>query len=201
MKHKRKNLKKLLKENMRRFKTKNLNESGGSLQQASPDPDADWEGVFNSFSEFMGDHNQRSNQILGWWLEVYSAMADTLAYYAEQLMDGQSITQYQPDILKIIDATDKCIHKFQTVTPDIYKAFLEEDCEYMIRDIRDDLIGELKDLLRKSNKLKSYALGEKLEPIADAYQEMSEEILHVSWDLAHDSENPDNSNINKYSQN
>lgn len=196
-----KSLKQTLKENMRRFGTKNLQELGGTLQQANSSGEGDWETTFNQFSEFMNDGNQRSNQILGWWLESYSAMADRLAFIAEQIKGGHQIAEYQPDILKIIAATSECIKKFQTVTPDIYKEFMDEENDYLIEMINDDLIGELKDLLKVPNKLKSYQIGETLETIADGYQEMSESLLHVSWDLAHDSTDPDDTNINKYSQN
>ena len=196
-----KSLKQTLKENMRRFGTKNLQELGGTLQQADASGEGNWETIVNRLSYYMNDGNQRSNQIFGWWLEAYSAMADRLAYMAEQIKKGHQIAEYQPDILKIIAATSECIKKFQTVTPDIYKEFIAEENDYLIEMINDDLIGELKDLLKVPNKLKSYEIGETLETIANNYQEMSESLLHVSWDLAHDSTDPDDTNINKYSQN
>jgi hypothetical protein len=196
-------LKNLLKKNMRRFKTKNLSETGrGVLQTATPNKDSGWESMFNDFASFMGDQNSKSNQIFGWWLEVYAAMGEQLAFYAEQLKEGRPINEFQQDILKIADASITCIKKFQTTTSDLWNAFQDDGYDYIVDDIKDDLVGELKDLIKTSSKFKPYKLGERLAELADDYQTMSEQLLEFSWDYATDSEADDNSdNVNVYSQN
>jgi hypothetical protein len=194
-------LKKILQENMRRFKTKNLNEQKGFLQTARPNSDSGWEKIFNNFSAFMSDGNQRSNQIFGWWLETYASMGEQLSFYAQQIKSGHQPEEFKQDIAKIMSATAECIKKFQNVGSDIYKQFVEEDNEYIIDSIKDDLIGELNDLLFKPNKYNLYQIGEQLQDIADDYVFRSETLLNLSWDFAHDSYNPTDTNINKYSQN
>lgn len=196
------NLRKLLRENMRRFRTKNLNEAGGSLQQSKPDENSGWQRLFNSFSSMMSSNPQSSNNLFGWWLEVYSSMADQLAFYAQQLNLGYNIKQFEPEILKIAKATGDCMTKFQNINPQLYDRLVKDGYEYVFRRIKDDQIGELHDLLKDVKNLNSAAASRTLKDIADEYQFRSENILNLSWDYAVDSTNSDNSdNINIYSQN
>lgn len=194
--------KNLLAENMRRFKTKNLNEAMGSLQTSVPNENSEWERIFNKLSSFMTDKNSGSNQLFGWWLEVYAAMADQLAFYAQQLNLGYNIEQFKPEILKIAKATGDCMTKFQNLSPQLYARLIKDNYGYVFRKIKDDQIGELHDLIRDAKKLSSADLSHTLMDIADVYQFRSENILNLSWDYAVDSTNSDNSdNINMYSQN
>jgi hypothetical protein len=196
------NLRKLLQENMRRFRTKNLSEAMGSLQTASPNENSGWEREFNSFSSQLRNNPQSSNILFGWWLEVYSAMADQLAFYAQQLNLGYKIEQFKPEILKIAKATGDCMNKFQTINPQLYKRLVNDDYGYVFRKIKDDQIGELHDLLKDAKKLSPSELSRTLKDIADVYQFRSENILNMSWDYAIDSDLLDNSdNINIYSKN
>jgi len=194
------NLRKLLQENMRRFKTKNLNEQ--TLQQATPNENSGWEQMFNNLSSFMNDKNSASNQIFGWWLEVYSSMGEQLAFIAQQLNLGHQFAEFKPEILKIAKATGECVSKFRTINPALYDAMIKDDYAYVFRNINDDLIGELHDLVLTAKKLSSSELSHTVADIANAYQFRSESILHISWDYAVDSTKSDNTdNINKYSQN
>jgi len=196
------NLRKLLRENMRRFRTKNLSEAMGSLQQSSPNENSGWERQFNSFSSQMSSNPQSSNNLFGWWLEVYSSMADQLAFYAQKLNHGYKIEEFKSEILKIAKATGDCMNKFRTINPQLYDRLVKDDYGFVFRNIKDDLIDELQDLVLNAKKLNSSQLSHTLEHIADAYQFRSESILNMSWDYAIDSSRPDNSdNINIYSQN
>jgi len=196
------NLRKLLRENMRRFRTKNLNEQMGSLQQSSPNGNSGWEQQFNSFASQMRNNPQSSNSLFGWWLEVYSAMADQLAFYAQKLNHGYQIEEFKPEILKIAKATGDCMTKFRTINPPLYDRLVKDDWGFVFRNIKDDLIDELQDLVLNAKKLNSSELSHTLKDIADAYQFRSENLLNISWDYAIDSSRPDNSdNINIYSKN
>lgn len=194
-----KSLKQILRENMYRFGTKNLNEQAGmsTLQSASADEHSDWEGIFNNFQTWMNDNGSQSNKLFGWWLETYAAMGSKLAFYAERLKAGSSLSEFQQDILKIAAASMECIKKFQTTNSQLWAEFEDEGNDYIISDIKDDLVGELKDLLKSAPKLDSGKIAEKLRGIAHNYQMMSEQLLEISWDFSGD----DSDNVNIYSQN
>jgi hypothetical protein len=174
-------LKDLLAENMRRFKTKNLNEDNTIFQKASPNENSNWKEVFRD----MKPTDITVNELFGWWLEVYSAIADKLLYYSEQLDRGNKITQYSNDILEMIGATKTCIDKISMLHPEVY-AKMRKDESILLNDIKDDLIEELRELLKNPQMYESNDIAEKLSNISNDYQRISNSLLELSWDYTDD---------------
>jgi len=160
--------------------TQKLNEY--ELGNASEDNDGNWEEIFND----MKPQDITINELFGWWLEVYSAMASKLLGYSKQINLGHKLNKFDADIRKIISSTKTCMDKIAILAPGVF-AKMKKDEAFLLNDIKDDLIEELKELLNKqSMQQESSDIAEKLERIADNYQRVSEELLQLSWDYVED---------------
>jgi len=166
---------------MRRFRTKNLNEET-VFKKASEENDGNWEEIFND----MKPTDITINELFGWWLEVYSAIASKLLGYSKQINLGRKLNEFDSDIRKIISATKTCMDKIAILSPGVF-AKMKKDEAFLLNDIKDDLIEELKELLNKqSMQQESSDITEKLQQIADDYQRISEYLLEISWDYVED---------------
>jgi hypothetical protein len=171
----------ILSENMRRFRTKNLNEET-IFKKASEENDGNWEEIFND----MKPSDISVNELFGWWLEVYSAIASKLLNYSKQINLGHKLNEFESDIQKIISATKTCVDKISMLHPNVY-AKMRKNEAFLLNDIKDELIEELRELFRKkSMDQQSNDISEKLESIADNYQRISEDLLELSWDYTDD---------------
>jgi hypothetical protein len=160
--------------------TKKLNELGSS--HASERNDGNWEEIFNN----MKPSDTTINELFGWWLEVYSAMASKLLSFSKQIDLGYKLNQFESDIQKIISATRTCMDKIALLSPSVF-AKMKKDEAFLLNDIKDELIEELQELLtKKFSQQESSDISEKLRQIADDYQRISENLLVLSWDYTED---------------
>ena len=170
-----KNLHKILKENMRRFQTKNLTESN-NIQSATADPSANWRSTFQDFPS-----TNDAVELIGWWTDVYSDMGSTLKTIAKQIEMGGQLSDVRSELVSIAQHTIKCRDKIQLISPQVYNQI---KADVIIFDmIKDDLIEELKKLL-KGNFNEAGSIVTQLEKIANSYSMVSEYLLEQSWDSA-----------------
>lgn len=168
------NLHRLLRENMQRFKTKNLTESD-NLQTASPNSNANWRQTFQDIPNDLDPV-----MLLTWWSDVYADMGSSVIGMSKQVEMGGALQDVRTELVSIADHTNKCRDKIRMIAPGVY-AQVKDDV--MILDmIKDDLVEEIKKLTTGAKFEEAATIAMQLEKIANTYARLSQYILEQSWD-------------------
>lgn len=168
---------KLLSENMRRFGTKNLNEAGGSLQQASNNkPNKPWQDSYN-----QSIMRPSVGGVTMWWQDVFDDIANHLAYYAQQIKQGTPFSNYAPDILEMYKAIKQSYNKAAVAFP-WFNDIIRTDEKWLIEKINDEVLEELKQLLQNQKTYPKDVTIKNMNTIANTCQDVSEDMVHLGWD-------------------
>ena len=167
-------LKQILRENMRRFGTKNLNEDddmyrggGGSLQQPGMDSTPSWK-------EGYRDWKPKPNTIdgySGWLVECQATIASRLNYMSTHI---DKIDSFLPEIAEIIKATQTMLDTIKVKFP-IYYASLNRS-EYSVVAAHKNTKAQLDAVLQNPQ---SGQTADNLRDAANLYAIYSEEALEA----------------------
>ena len=163
------------------------------IQQAIPDSSADWLATFNDMPNEAGEVD-----LLMWWSDVYHDMGNTLAYYKKQIELGYKLNQFHNDIKQLIQYTNKCVDKVKLIVP---KAFNNVDRNSLIlNNIKDDIVQELKELLKLGDYIEMSDVANHIEKIANTYAVTSEALVEQTWDYSDEDETElaSSDDFNKY---
>jgi hypothetical protein len=161
------------------------------IQQASPDSSADWLETFNDMPKVAGDVD-----LLMWWSDVYHDMGNTLAYYKKQIELGYKLTQFHNDIRQLIQHTNKCVDKIRLIVPKAFNNVKQNSL--ILNNIKDDIVEELKELLKLDDSTEMSAVTDHMEKIADSYATVAEGLIEQTWDSEAESELASKDDFNKY---
>ena len=175
------NFRKLLAENMRRFRTKNLNElggGGGSLQQARNDkPNYHWTRYYN-----FPIRTPSVGGVTMWWQDVFDSISNHLAYYAEQIKgDSASFNDYATDIKEMYAAVKQSFSKAAVAFP-WFNNIVRTKEKWLIEKINDDVLEELKQLLQNHKTYPIDVTIKNMQTLANKCQEVTEDMVHLGWD-------------------
>jgi len=173
------NFRKLLAENMRRFRTKNLYESGGSLQQASTD-----EPKYGHWTTYY-NYPIRKPSVGGvtmWWQDVFASIARHLGYYSQQIKQGTPFSEYASDIVDMYKAIKNSYSKVAVAFPWFNDEIIRGKQKWLIEKINDDILEEIKQLLQNQKTYPVDVTSKNMLTIANSCQDVSEDILHLGWD-------------------
>lgn len=178
LKMNKRDFRKLLAENMRRFRTKNLNEQGGSLQQARNDePTKSWKVSYNR--PIMWPN---VGGVTMWWQDFFDAIANHLAYYAEQIKrNSASFNDYATDIKEMYAAVKQSFSKAAVAFP-WFNNIVRTKEKWLIEKINDDVLEELKQLLQNHKTYPIDVTIKNMQTLANKCQDVSEDMLHLGWD-------------------
>jgi hypothetical protein len=169
-------LKQILKENMRRFGTKNLNEDdnddlfrygGGSLQQPGMDSTAAWKEGYKKYKPSGNGIDGYS----GWLVECQAAIASRLNYMATQI---DKIDSFLPEIAEMIKATQTMLDTIKVKFP-VYYASLNR-YEYAVVEAHKNTKAQLEAVLKNPQ---SDRTADNLRDAASLYAIYSEESLEA----------------------
>lgn len=168
---------KLLAENMRRFGTKNLNESYGSLQQANTNkPNYHWTRYYN-----FPIRTPSVGGVTMWWQDVFQSIADHLGYYSQQIKQGAPFSEYAADILLMYKSIKQSFSKIAVAFP-WFNDIIRTKQKWLVDKINDDILEELKQLQQNQKTYPVTAIHKNMLTIANSCQDVTEDILHLGWD-------------------
>ena len=170
------NFYKILQENMRRFRTKNLTELD-NLQTANSDPNADWQSTFRDFPRTTD-----ATDLIMWWSDVAADMGSAVKLMAEKVEQGNTLADIRSELVNIMNHTTKCRDKIQMISPKVYNQI--KDDVVILDMIKDDLVEEIKKLTTGTRFDEANSIVDQLEKIANSYVMVSEYLLEQSWDAS-----------------
>lgn len=170
------NFYKMLQENMRRFRTKNLQELD-NLQTANSDSDGDWMATFRDFPSTTD-----ATELIVWWSDVAAEMGSAVKSIAEQVEQGNTLADIRSELVNIMNHTTKCRDKIQIISPKVYNQI--KDDIVILDMIKDDLVEEIKKLTTGTRFDEANSIVDQLEKIANSYVMVSEYLLEQSWDAS-----------------
>jgi hypothetical protein len=161
------------------------------LQRALPDSSVNWLETFNDMPRVADDVD-----LLMWWSDVYHDMGSTLAYYKKQIELGYKLKQFQNDIKQLIQHTNKCVDKIRLIVPTAFNNVKQNSL--ILNNIKDDIVEELKELLKLDDSIEMSEVADHIEKIADSYATAAEGLVEQTWDSEDETELASNDDFNNY---
>lgn len=173
---KRNNAYRILQENMRRFKTKNLNETY-DIHSANLEHGDNWSQTFMDFPRTTD-----AVDLINWWSDVFADMGPAVLKIAKQIEMGDQLANYKSELTSIMNHTNKCTDKIKLIAPNVYNQI--KDDVILLDMIKDDLVEEIKKLVSGTRFDEVASITAQLEKIANSYTRVSNWMLEQSWDSA-----------------